>query len=110
MKKLLISATIFVAATLVGCNNTNQTKPTSYTDIVSQAKSLHADAAETGYVWKQKKMKTSYVEHYLALAEEAKSKGDEAGALKAAKEALKTAKAEIAQREGAKGLKATWEK
>ena len=109
MKKLLISATLLAAATLTGCNTT-QTKTTSYSDTVSQAKSLHADAAKTGYVWKQNKMKKSYVEHYLAQAEEAKSKGDEAGALKAAQEALKTAKAEIAQREDAVGLKATWEK
>ncbi len=110
MKKLLISATIFVSATLVGCNQTNQSKPTSYADIVSQAKSLHANAAETGYVWKQKKMKTSYVEHYLAQADEAKKKGDDAAALKAAQEALKIATAEVAQREEAKNLKASWEK
>ncbi len=109
MKKSLISATIVATIALSGCN-TNKAKPTSYADIVSQAKSLHANAAETGYVWKQKKMKTSYVEHYLAQAEEAKSKGDQAGALKAAQEALKIARAEIAQREDAVGLKATWEK
>ncbi|MCF6253497.1 MAG: hypothetical protein L3J38_01990 [Thiomicrorhabdus sp.] len=109
MKKLLISAAIVATITLSGCN-TNQSKPTSYSDIVSQTKSLHADAIKTGYSWKQKKMKTSYVEDYLAQAEKAKSKGDEAGALKAAKEALKIAKAEIAQREDAVGLKATWEK
>ncbi len=109
MKKLLISTTLLAAVALTGCN-TNQTKPTSYSEIVEQAKALHADAVKTGYVWKQKKMKLSYVEDYLAQAEKAKSKGDEASALKAAKEALKIAKAEIAQREDAIGLKATWEK
>ena len=109
MKKLLISAALVATVALSGCY-TNQNKPTSYSDIVSQAKSLHADATKTGYVWKQKKMKLSYVEDYLAQAEKAKSKGDEASALKAATEALKIAKAEIAQREDAIGLKATWEK
>jgi len=58
----------------------------------------------------KKKMKLSYVEDYLAQAEKAKSNGDEAAALKAAQKALKIAKAEIAQREDAIGLKATWEK
>ncbi|VAW48477.1 hypothetical protein MNBD_GAMMA03-1318 [hydrothermal vent metagenome] len=109
MKKLLISATLLTVATLTGCSTT-QTNPTSYSDIVTQAKSLHADASNTGYAWKQKKMKTSYVEYYLAQAENAKNKGDETEALKAAQAALKTAKAEIAQREDAINLKATWEK
>lgn len=109
MKKLLISTALVTSFTLTGCI-ANDTKPTSYADIVAQAKATHADAANSGYVWKQKKMKTSYVEHYLTLAEEAKAKGDDAAALQAAKEALKTAKAEVAQRDGAENLKATWEK
>jgi len=109
MKKLLISTALVASFALTGCI-ANDTKPTSYADIVAQAKATHADAAKSGYVWKQKKMKTGYVEHYLALAEEAKAKGDEAGALQAAKEALKTANAEIAQRDGANNLKTVWEK
>jgi len=109
MKKLLISAAILTSVTLVGCN-ANQAKPTTYAEIVSQAKIVHADAAKSGYVWKQKKMKKSYVEHYLALAEEATAKGDTAGALKAAKAALKTANAEVSQRDDAKDLKAGWVK
>ncbi|GKT11047.1 MAG: hypothetical protein ISEC1_P0010 [Thiomicrorhabdus sp.] len=109
MKKLLISAVIIAAATLTGCN-ANQAKPTSYADIVAQAKTIHADAANSGYSWKQKKMKKSYVDYYLALAADAKASGDSAGALKAANAALNTANAEVAQRDDAKSLKAGWEK
>ena len=109
MKKLLISAAILATATLTGCNS-NQAKPTAYSDIVSQAQAMHADAAKSGYSWKQKKMKKSYVDHYLALAADAKTKGDDAGALKAANAAYKTAIAEVGQRDDANDLKAGWEK
>lgn len=109
MKKLLISAALVATVSLTACVG-NEAKPGSYADIVAQAKAAHADAAKSGYTWKQKKMKKGYVDHYLAQAEEAMKKGDEEAALKAAKNALKTAKAEVAQRDEANGLKAGWEK
>ena len=109
MKKLLITAALVATVSLSACAG-NEAKPDSYADIVAAATAAHADAAKSGYAWKQKKMKLSYVEDYLAKAEEAKAKGDEAGAMKNAKEALKTANAEVAQRDSAKGLKGAWEK
>lgn len=109
MKKLLISAAILATATLTGCAG-NQSKPTTYAEIVEQAKTVHADAAKSGYVWQQKKMKKPYVDHYLAVAADAKAKGDNEAALKAANAALNTANAEVAQRDDAEGLKAGWEK
>lgn len=109
MKKLLMTAALVATVSLTGCA-TNGAKSDSYADVVAAAKATHADAKKSGYVWQQKKMKMSYVEDYLAKAEEAKAKGDDKGALKAANMALKTAKAEVAQRDSANGLKAGWEK
>lgn len=121
MKKTLISTTAFTSAIVIasitlisligltGCG-TLSTQKTSYSSMVSQAKALHADASKTGHAWKQWRMQSSYVEHYLEQAETAKEEGDNALALKAAKTALKIARAQIAQREDAIGLKATWEK
>lgn len=109
MKKLLMTAALVATVSLAGCAG-NGAKTDSYEEIVSAAKAAHAEAANSGYVWQQKKMKMSYVDTYLAEAEEAKAKGDDEAALKAAKAALKTAKAEVAQRDSADGLKAGWEK
>ncbi len=111
MKNLLITAALVATVSLTACaGNDTKVNLNSYADVVAAAKAAHADAAKSGYVWQQKKMKMSYVDTYLAKAEEAKAKGDDAGALKAANEALKTANAEIAQRESANGLKGGWEK
>ena len=109
MKNLLISAALMATVTLSGCAG-SEAKTDSYAGIVAAANTAHADAKTSGFVWKQKKMKLSYVEDYLAKAEAAKAKGDEAGAMANAKAALKTANAEVAQRDSAKGLKAGWEK
>lgn len=109
MKKLLMTAALVATVSLTGCAG-NGAKDDSYASIVAAATAIHADAAKSGYTWQQKKMKMSYVDTYLAKAEEAKAKGDDEGALKAAKQALKTAQAEVAQREAANGLKAEWEK
>ncbi len=109
MKKLLIGSMLAAAVAMTGCTAT-ASNPTSYSDYVDAAKAAHAKAAANNNVWKQKKMKKPYVEHYLAKAEEAKKKGDEAAALKYAKEAYKSANAEVAQTESWKGLKAAWEK
>ncbi len=109
MKKLLMTAALVATVSLTGCAG-NGAKDESYASIVAAATATHADAAKSGYTWQQKKMKMSYVDTYLAKAEEAKAKGDDEGALKAANQALKTAKAEVAQREAANGLKAGWEK
>lgn len=109
MKKLLMTAALVATVSLAGCAG-NGAKADSYADIVAAATATHADAAKSGYTWKQKKMKMGYVDTYLAKAEEAKAKGDDEGALKAAKQALKTANAEVAQRDAADGLKGGWEK
>ncbi len=109
MKKFLMTAALVATVSLTACTG-NETKTNAYADIVAAATANHAEAAKSGYTWKQKKMKKGYVDHYLAKAEAAKAKGDEAGAMKNAQAALKTAKAEVAQRDAANGLKAGWEK
>ncbi len=109
MKKLLMTAALVATVSLTGCAGSGA-KDDSYAGIVAAATATHADAAQSGYTWKQKKMKMGYVDTYLAKAEEAKAKGDDEGALKAANQVLSTAKSEVAQREAANGLKAGWEK
>lgn len=111
MKKLLVSAAVVATLSLGACSSTGQTKSlSSYDDIIAEAASIHAQAAKNNYVWKQKKMKKPYVDHYIALAEEAKKKGDDATAMKYAKEALKTANAELDQEVKYSDLKPGWYK
>lgn len=110
MKKLFIGTALIAALGMGGCTSNETTAASSYSDYISGAKSAHAKAKSLGDVWKQKKMKKSYVDTYLAKAEEAKKKGDDAAALKYAKQAYKTANAEVAQTESWKGQKAGWEK
>ncbi|QCU89706.1 hypothetical protein [Thiomicrorhabdus sediminis] len=107
MKKLFIG-TALVAALSMGACTSNTANPTTYDDYVEAAVATHAKAKAMGDVWKQKKMKLPYVEHYLAEADKAKKAGDDAKALKLAKEAYKTANAEVAQAETVQ--KAAWEK
>jgi len=109
MKKLLIGTAMAAVLGMTGCAST-ASAPTTYADYVDGAKAAHAKAAAQNNVWKQKKMKLPYVEHYLAKAEEAKKKGDEAAAMKYAKEAYKSANAEVAQSASWEGQKAAWEK
>lgn len=110
MKKLIIGASIAAVLTLSGCTGNEVKTAATYESIVAEAKAAQEVSVKGGHVWKQKKMKTPYVEHYLALAEEAKKKGDEAAALKHAKNALKTANAQVAQINDNADLKAAWSK
>lgn len=109
MKKLFVGAAIFAALTMTACSsNPMKSGSMSYDETVAEAKAQHAKAKEYGNVWQQKKMKMSYVEHYLAEAEKAKQAGNQDKAMKMAKEALKTANAEVAQSEDNQGLKPAW--
>jgi uncharacterized protein YceK len=109
MKKLLIGSAIAIALNLTACSSM-ATQTNSYDAIVADATATHAKAKEMNNVWKQKAMKLGYVDHYLDLAAKAKEKGDDAEALKMAKEAQKTAHAEVAQMEKNKDLQAAWTK
>lgn len=110
MKKFLIGAAfVYATASLTGCAG-NAAKAETYDAIVADATATHAEAKKMHNVWKQKAMKLGYVEHYLDLAAKAKQKGDEAGAIKLAKEAQKTAHAEVAQMNNNANIKAAWEK
>lgn len=108
MKKYLIGAAIIASLSLGACSSSPSKSTMSYDDTVAEAKAQHAKAKSYGNVWKQKKMKMSYVETYLTKAEEAKKKGDEAAAMKYAQEALKSANQEVAQSESNAGLKPAW--
>ena len=107
MKKIIIGTAVAVALNLTACS----AAPTnSYDSVVADATAMQAKSLEISNIWKQKAMKLPYVDHYLDLAKTAKEKGDDAEAIKWANEALKTANAQIAQIEEAKGLKGAWEK
>ena len=109
MKQLLLGMAIALSLSVTGCAYNNST-PSSYAEYVGAAKAAHAKAVANKNVWQQKKMKLPYVEHYLAKADEAKQKGDDSTALKYAKEAYKSANAEVAQVDSWKTLKPAWEK
>lgn len=110
MKKILVGAAVAVALNLTACSSMATQSPNSYQAIVADANAAQAKSIEMSNVWKQKAMKLGYVDHYLDLAKQAKDKGDDAAAIKWAKEAQKTAHAQVAQIEAAKGLKGAWEK
>ncbi|WP_373018093.1 hypothetical protein [Thiomicrorhabdus sp.] len=110
MKNVLISASIAAVLGLTACSSMATQSADSYDAIVADATATQAKAAEMKNVWQQKAMKLSYVDHYLDLAAKAKEKGDEAKAVAMAKEAQKTAHAEVAQIEQNANLKAAWEK
>ncbi|BBP43037.1 hypothetical protein [Thiosulfativibrio zosterae] len=109
MKKLLVISAVAASLTLGACASTPTAK-SEYDATVEKATMAHAEAKKMGNVWKQKKMKMSYAEDYLAKAAEAKAKGDEAAALKFAKEALKTAEAEVEQSMKYADVKPGWYK
>jgi hypothetical protein len=100
MKKLFVGIAIIASMSLTACN---ETKPdtndlTTYAGVVAEAKAKHAFAKKRdGNVWKQKKMKKAYVDHYLAEAEKAKKAGKDAKAMELAKEALNTAIQQVRQ-------------
>lgn len=110
MKKILVGAAVAVALNLTACSTMATQSPNSYEAILADVAAAQAKSVEMKNVWQQKKMKLSYVDHYLDLAKKAKAKGDDAAAIKWAKEAQKTANAQIAQIEAHKGYKAAWEK
>ncbi|WP_029407083.1 hypothetical protein [Thiomicrorhabdus sp. Milos-T2] len=109
MKKLLVGTAVVAALAIGGCASA-QSSPVSYADYIDGANAAHAKAKASNNVWKQKKMKKSYVDTYLSKAAEAKKKGDKAAAMKYAKKAYKSANAEVMQMDSWKGLKAGWEK
>lgn len=110
MKKLFVSAAIVASLSLSACSSTQTKSLSSYDDIIAEAVAVNAEAKKKGFVWKQKAMKLPYVEHYIAKAEEAKKKGDDASAMKYAKEALKTANAEMNQMVKYSDLQPAWYK
>lgn len=107
MKKLFIGTALVAALGLSACT-ANTTNPTNYYDYTAAAMQAHEKAKAHKNVWKQKKMKKSYVDTYLAKASKADDAGKTAEALKYAKMAYKTANAELAQSENI--VKAGWEK
>lgn len=110
MKKFLIGTAFVLATAGMSACTGNAAKAETYDAIVADATATHAEAKKMNNVWKQKAMKLGYVEHYLDLAAKAKEKGDEAAAIKYAKEAQKTAHAEVAQIKNNENLKAGWAK
>jgi len=97
MKKIFIGIAIIASLSIGACNAT-KLDTNSYEGIVSEAKANHALAKEKyGNVWKQKKMKKSYVDTYLEKADKAKKAGKDADALKFAKQARDTAVQEVKQ-------------
>lgn len=111
MKKLLITAAVTATLTLGACSSMgSKSQPTTYAEITAAAKAAHAEAKKLKNVWKQKKMEKAYVDHYLAKAEAAKEKGDDAAAMKYAKLALKVANAEVDQIHRYADEKPMWEK
>jgi hypothetical protein len=107
MKKLLIATAVAAMVGMTGCAS-NSSAPSSYAEYVAAAKAAHKASGDN--IWKQKKMKKAYTDHYLSLAEAAKKKGDDAAALKYAKQAYHSASAQKAQTESWKTLKPLWEK
>ena len=108
MKKLFTAAAVAASLTLGACANMQSNDLSTYNGVMAEAAAQHAIAKENGNVWKQKKMKKPYVDHYMAKAEEAKKKGDDAAAMKYAKEALKTARAEVRQTQAHASTEPAW--
>lgn len=110
MKKLFVGAAVVATLSLGACSSMQTKSSMSYDDVVAQATAQHAKAKEMGNVWKQKKMKQPYFDTYISEAAAAKKKGDNEAAMKFAKEALKTANAEVQQSEKYADLKPAWVK
>ena len=97
MKKLLTAMAVAGSLTLGACANMQSNDLSTYNGVMAEAAAQHAVAKEHKNVWKQKKMKKPYVEHYMAKAEAAKKKGNDAAAMEWAQKALKSARAEVRQ-------------
>jgi len=97
MKKLFVGMAVIASLSINVCNATKP-DPNSYEGVVAEAKAQHAFAKKRdSNVWKQKKMKKSYVETFLAKADKAKKAGKDADALKFAKQARDIAIQEVKQ-------------
>jgi len=110
MKKLFVGLAVAATMTLSACSSSPAKSGASmgYEATIAEAKALHAESAANGNVWKQKKMKKAYVDHYVAEAEAAKKAGDDAKAMSYADKALKSAKAELSQYKENENLKPLW--
>ena len=107
MKKLILTAIILSSMSLNAFAKTSD--KTSFESIVAEAKSSHIQAQEMhNIVWKQKKMKHPYVEHFLKKADEAIKKGDKATAMKMAQRALITAQGELRQAKAFDSIEPSW--
>lgn len=102
MKKLLVGATVLTSLTLAACSHT-QTKDDGYAAFVAEAKAKQEISRENGNVWQQRNMELPYVEHYLVEAEKARLES-----IRLAKEAVKSANAQIAQTEDGRALTPGW--
>lgn len=101
MKKLLVGATVLATLTLGACAHNQHSD--NYSALVEEAKAKQAISKENGNVWKQKAMKKPYVEHYLEEAEKARLES-----VRLAKEAVRSADAQIAQTKEADDLTPGW--
>lgn len=105
MKKLIAGMTLTMA--LIGFNGAANASADLDAKMAEAAK-IHGEAKAGGFVWKQKKMKKAYFNHYAAQYEEAKKKGDAKKMEQAAEFAMRTAKGEMKQMNA--DVKAAWAK
>lgn len=103
MKKLLVGATVLATLTLGACAHNQHND--NYSALVKEAQAKQEISKETGNIWHQRAMKKPYVEHYLAEAEKARLES-----VRLAKEAVRSADAQIAQTEEARATVPGWYK
>ncbi len=103
MKKLLVGATVLATLTLAACNHNQAMSTDGYAALVAEAQEKQAKSHELGNVWQQRNMKLPYVDHYLAEAEKARQES-----VRLAREAVKSANAQIEQSKYAAELRPGW--
>ncbi|AEG31226.1 hypothetical protein [Thiomicrospira cyclica] len=103
MKKLLVGATVLATLTLAACNHNQAMSTDEYATLVAEAQEKQAKSHELGNVWQQRNMKLPYVDHYLAEAEKARQES-----IRLAREAVKSANAQIEQSKYAAELRPGW--
>lgn len=108
MKNLFVITAVAATLSVSACANNAPVKTSAYETTVSEAMKMHESAKSHHHVFKQKKMKQPYVEHYLALAKKAKAEKNDKLAMQHAKSALNIAKAEMVQYEEGKNFKPGW--
>ncbi len=107
MKKLFIGAALVVSLTVVSHGSVYAKAETaSFESIIAEAKAKHAIAKKEGNVWKQKKMKKSFVDTFIDKAQAAKKAGKNTEAVAYANQALNTATQQIRQLRAE--IKPTW--